>query len=97
MEVSMRKIQPIQGHVLIEPSAAEEKTASGIIIPDSAKEKPSEGIVVSLAVDASDQIAVGDRVIYKKFGGTEITHEGKDYTIVPDSDVLAKYVEADEI
>lgn len=93
----MIKIQPLQGHVLIEPSAAEEKTASGIIIPDSAKEKPSEGTVVSLAVDASEQIAIGDRVIYKKIGGTEITHEDKDYMIVPDSDVLAKYADADEI
>lgn len=93
----MTKIQPLQGNVLIEPAAAEEKTASGIIIPDSAKEKPSEGIVASLAADATDQIAVGDRVIYKKFGGTEITHDGKDYMIVPDSDVLAKYVESDAI
>lgn len=93
----MKKIQPLQGNVLIEPAAADEKTAGGLIIPDSAKEKPSEGTVVSLAADATDQIAVGDRVIYKKYGGTEITHEGNDYMIVQDSDVLAKYVEADEI
>lgn len=93
----MKKIQPLQGHVLIEPSAAEERTAGGLIIPDSAKEKPSEGIVISLAADASDQIAVGDRVIYKKYGGTEIKLDAKEYMIVPDSDVLAKYVEADAI
>ena len=93
----MKKIQPLQGNVLIEQSASEEKTASGIIIPDSAKEKPTDGIVVSLAADASDQIVVGDRVIYKKYGGTEISFEGKEYMIVPDSDVLAKYTEADEI
>jgi chaperonin GroES len=93
----MKKIQPLQGNVLIEQAASEEKTSSGIIIPDSAKEKPTEGIVISLAADASDQIAVGDRVIYKKYGGTEISHEGKVYMIVPDSDVLAKYVEADDI
>jgi chaperonin GroES len=93
----MRKIQPLSGNVLIERSEGEEKSPGGIIIPDSAKEKPSEGIVAALAADASEQIAVGDRVIYKKYGGTEITHDDKEYLIVPDSDVLAKYVEADEI
>ena len=93
----MQKIQPLLGHVLIEPSAAEEKTPGGIIVPDSAKEKPSEGTVVSLAVDASDQIVPGDRVIYKKFGGTPINHEEKELILVSDSDVLAKYVEADAV
>ncbi|MBN1983047.1 MAG: co-chaperone GroES, partial [Chitinivibrionales bacterium] len=75
----------------------EEKTASGIIIPESAKEKPTEGTIVSIAADASDQIAVGDIVIYKKFSGTDIMYDGKEYAIVPDTDVLAKYVEVDEI
>ncbi len=93
----MKKIQPLSGKVLIEPSEAEEKTAGGLIIPDSAKEKPSEGIVAALAADATDEIAVGDRVIYKKYGGTDIRQDGKDYLIVPDSDILAKYVEADAI
>lgn len=93
----MQKIQPLNGNVMIEPSEAEEQSAGGIIIPDSAKEKPSEGVIAAVASDASDQIAVGDRVIYKKYGGTEISHEGTDYLIVADTDVLAKYVEADEI
>ncbi len=93
----MRKIQPLSGNVLIEVSEEEEKTAGGIIIPDSVKEKPTEGKVAAVATDATDQIAMGDIVIYKKFGGTEITHDDKDYLIVPDSDILAKFVEADEI
>lgn len=93
----MERIQPISGNVLIEPSAAEEKSAGGIIIPDSAQEKPSKGVVSALAPDATDQVAVGDHVLYKKYGGTEISHDGKDYLIVSDSDILAKYVEADEI
>ena len=93
----MRKIQPLSGNVLIERSEGEGKTAGGIFIPESARERPSEGIISALAADASDQIAIGDRVIFKKFGGTEIMYDGVDYMIVPDSDILAKYVEADEI
>ncbi|MBN2344219.1 MAG: co-chaperone GroES [Deltaproteobacteria bacterium] len=93
----MINIQPLSGNVLIDPQEAEAVSAGGIIIPDAAKEKPSQGLIVALASDASDEITVGDRVIYKKFGGTAITHEGKDYLIVPDGDLLAKFVEGDAI
>ncbi|MBN1602941.1 MAG: hypothetical protein JW915_15135 [Chitinispirillaceae bacterium] len=57
----MKEIQPLQGHVLIEPAAAEERAAGRLVIPGSAKEKPSVGIVVSFAADATDQVLVGDR------------------------------------
>jgi len=94
----MKKIQPINAYVLIEmDEEAEGVTAGGIIIPDTAKEKPSEGKVVGIAADASEQIAVGDRVIYKSFSGTNITFDGTDYLLVPASDILAKYVEVDSI
>lgn len=94
----MRKIQPIANYVLIELSESkEEKSAGGIIIPDTAKEKPQDGVVAAVSPEATDQIEVGDTVIYKQYSGTQISHEGKEYLIVPDADVLAKYVEADEL
>ncbi|NIA29126.1 MAG: co-chaperone GroES [Calditrichaeota bacterium] len=94
----MKKIQPINAYVLIEmDEEAEETTAGGIIIPETAKEKPSEGKVIGIAADASEQIAVGDRVIYKSFSGTNITFDGTDYLLVPASDILAKYVKVDSI
>ena len=93
----MINIQPLSGNVLIEPTDAETVTAGGIIIPDAAKEKPSQGIIVALAADASDEVAIGDKVIYKKYGGTAITHGQKDFLIVPDGDLLAKFVEGDAI
>jgi len=93
----MASIQPLSGNVLISPLDAETVSAGGIIIPESAKEKPSEGTVAGLAADASGEIALGDRVIYKKYGGTAVTNGGEDFLIVPDGDILAKYVEADDI
>jgi len=93
----MTSIQPLSGNVLIEPVDAETVSAGGIIIPDAAKEKPSQGIVIALAADASDEVSVGDKVIYKKFGGTAISHDGKDFLIIPDADLLAKFVESDSI
>ena len=93
----MINIQPLSGNVLIEPAVAETVSAGGIIIPDTAKEKPSQGTIVALAADASDEVSVGDTVIYKKYGGTALSHEGTDYLIVPDGDLLAKFVESDAI
>jgi len=93
----MINIQPLSGNILIEPQDAETVSAGGIIIPDAAKEKPSQGKVVAIAADATDEVAVGDGVIYKKYGGTAISHNGKDYLIVPDGDLLAKFVEGDAI
>ena len=93
----MTNIQPLSGNVLIEPVDAETVSAGGIIIPDAAKEKPSHGIIVALAADATDEVRTGDRVIYKKFSGTTVSHDGTDYIIVPDNDLLAKFVESDAI
>ena len=93
----MANIQPLEGNVLLEPVDADTVTSGGIIIPESSKESPAEGTVVALGASATDEIAVGDRVIYKKYGGTSLTHEGSDYLIVPDTDILAKHVESDEI
>ncbi len=94
----MQNIQPVNGNVLIAfEDSSEETTTGGIIIPDTVKEKPSEGVIAGIAADASEQIAVGDRVIYKAYSGTEVSYEGKDYLIVPVGDILAKYVEVDAI
>jgi len=93
----MINIQPLSGNVLIEQVEAETVSAGGIIIPDAAKEKPGQGVIIALAADASDEVSVGDRVVYKKFSGTPVSHEGRDFLIVPDGDLLAKFVEGDAI
>ncbi len=85
-------IKPLGDRVVIEPVEAEAKTASGIIIPDTAKEKPSMGMVVAVP-DATDDnkitVKVGDKVLYGKYAGTEITMDDKDYLIMSESDILA--------
>jgi len=91
--MSKVNITPIEDRVLIEPKAAEERTASGIIIPDSAKEKPQQGTVVAVGPGTKDitmQIKVGDVVLYGKYSGTEITIDGKNYLMMRQSDILAK-------
>ena len=85
-------IKPLADRVLIEPMAAETKTASGIIIPDSAKEKPQKGTVVAVGSGTKDQpmtVKNGDLVLYAKYAGTELNYEGKDYLILRESDILA--------
>ncbi|MDL1913096.1 MAG: co-chaperone GroES [Bergeyella sp.] len=85
------KFKPLADRVLVEPSPAETKTASGIIIPDTAKEKPQEGTVVSVGAGKKEEpltVKVGDKVLYGKYSGTEIKFEGKDYLIVRESDLL---------
>lgn len=94
----MKKIQPINNYVLIKlEKEGEDKTASGIIIPEVAREKPKEGKVIAISAGASEQISVGDSVIYKDFSGTEITFEGEKYLLIPVGDILAKLVEVDSI
>ena len=86
------KIRPLADRVLVEPQAAEEKTASGIIIPDTAKEKPQRGTVVAAGPGTKDdkmEVKVGDVVLYGKYSGTELNVEGKDYLMMRQSDVLA--------
>jgi chaperonin GroES len=85
-------IRPLADRVLVEPAAAEEKTASGIIIPDSAKEKPQRGTVVAVGPGKKDEpttVKEGDAVLYGKYSGTELQFEGQDYMIMREADILA--------
>lgn len=87
------KIKPLADRVIIEPSAAEEKTAGGIIIPDTAKEKPQKGVVVAVGPGLPDlkmTLKKGDEVLYGKYSGTEISFEGRDYLIMKEADIYAK-------
>lgn len=81
----------LAGKILVKPTEADEKTASGIFIPDSAREKPSQGKVIKVGADKKDEpmeIKVGDVVLYGKYGGQELTIEGEDYLLISQSDVL---------
>lgn len=85
-------ITPLSDRVIIEPAAAETKTASGIFIPDTAKEKPQKGIVLALGNGKKDEpmtVKVGDTVLYGKYAGTELKLDGKDYLIMREDDILA--------
>lgn len=90
--MSELKIKPLADRVLVEPAAAEEKTAGGIIIPDTAKEKPQRGTVVAVGNGKPDEpitVKVGDTVLYGKYAGTELQYEGRDYLIMRESDIYA--------
>ncbi|MBT6567652.1 MAG: co-chaperone GroES [Flavobacteriaceae bacterium] len=85
-------IKPLADRVLVEPAAAETTTSSGIIIPDTAKEKPQKGTVVAVGPGTQENpitVKVGDQVLYGKYAGTELQHEGKDYLIMKENDLLA--------
>ncbi|MBL31324.1 MAG: co-chaperone GroES [Flavobacteriales bacterium] len=86
------KIQPLADRVLVEPSAAETKTASGIIIPDTAQEKPQKGKIIAVGPGTKENpitLKVGNKILYGKYSGTELKHEGSDYLIMRESDILA--------
>jgi chaperonin GroES len=91
------KIRPLQDRVLVERIEEEQKTSGGIIIPDTAKEKPVEGRVVSVGRGKAQDdgsirtldVKPGDRVMFGKYGGTEVKLDGKDYVILREDDVLA--------
>ena len=86
------KIQPLSDRVLVEPQEAETKTASGLYIPDSAKEKPQQGKVVAVGKGKKDHdmtVKIGDLVLYGKYSGSELKHEGSDYLIMREEDILA--------
>ena len=90
--MSKVKIQPLADRVLVEAAAAEEKTASGIIIPDTAKEKPQKGKVVAVGTGKKDEpltVKEGDEILYGKYAGTEITVDGREYLIMRESDIFA--------
>ncbi|MCK6600968.1 MAG: co-chaperone GroES [Bacteroidetes bacterium] len=90
-------IRPLADRIVVKPAAAEEKTKSGLYIPDTAKEKPQQGEIVAVgAGKVADngqtipmQLKVGDRVLYGKYSGTEITVDGTDLLIMRESDVFA--------
>ena len=91
------KIRPLEDRILVRPEEGEETTASGIVIPDTAKEKPQEGTVLAVGPgkrsDTGDLIPMdvkeGDRVIYSKYGGTEVKLDGEELLILSARDVLA--------
>jgi len=90
-------IKPLEDRIVIKAAEAEQTTASGLVIPDTAKEKPQEGVVVAVGPgrvsDAGERlpvdVAVGDRVLFSKYGGTELKHGGEEYLILNSRDVLA--------
>ena len=92
------KIRPLDDRVVIKPEDAEETTAGGIVLPDSAKEKPQRGTVVAVGpgklLDSGSRgtlsVAVGDVVIYGKYGGSDIEVDGDEVKILRESDILAK-------
>jgi chaperonin GroES len=85
-------VKPLADRVIIEPAAAEEKTAGGIIIPDTAKEKPKQGKIIAAGNGKKDEpltVKAGDTVLYGQYSGTEIKIEGSDYLIMRESDIFA--------
>ncbi|MDO5581669.1 MAG: co-chaperone GroES [Planctomycetia bacterium] len=95
-------LRPLDDRVVVEPLAAEEMTAGGIVLPDSAKEKPQRGIVVAVGPGrvldngkrADLSVAVGDEVIYGKYSGSDLEVDGNEIKILRESDVLAKVVKS---
>ena len=95
--MSKLNINPLGDRIVVKPMEAEEKTKGGIILPDTAKEKPVEGTVVAAGPGRiSDdgkvitmQIKKGDKVLYGKYSGSEVTVEGEDYLIMRESDIFA--------
>jgi len=91
------KIVPLNDKILVERLEAEDKTTGGIILPDTAKEKPKQGKVLSVGEGkalengkrAAFQVKTGDRVLFTSYAGNEITHEGKEFLIMTEDDILA--------
>ena len=89
-------LKPLEDRIVVQPSEEEETTVSGIVIPDTAKEKPQEGKVVAVGPGRFEDgkripldVAVGDKVIYSKYGGTEVKVAGEEYLVLSARDVLA--------
>lgn len=93
-------IRPLDDRVVVEPVAAEETTAGGIVLPDAAKEKPQRGTIVAVGpgklLDSGERgelsVGVGDEIIFGKYGGTDIEVNGQEVKILRESDILAKVV-----
>lgn len=98
--MSKVNLRPLDDRVVVEPLAADEVTAGGIVIPDTAKEKPQRGKIVAAGPGpvlkngdrGSMSVAVGDEVIYGKYSGSEVEVGGKDYKILRETEILAKIV-----
>jgi chaperonin GroES len=90
------KFRPLHDRVLVESLESEEKTAGGIIIPDTAKEKPQEGKVIAVGLGAKSEdgkitpmdVKVGDHILFGKWSGTEVKIDGKEYSIMKESDIM---------
>ncbi len=90
-------VKPLDDRIVVRPNESEAKTASGLVIPDTAKEKPQQGEVLAVGPgrrsDTGDliplDVKVGDKVLYSKYGGTEVTVDGEDLLILTSRDVLA--------
>jgi chaperonin GroES len=89
-------LEPLEDRIVVKPSEEEQTTSSGIVIPDTAKEKPQEGEVVAVGPGRWEDgqrvpldVKVGDKVIYSKYGGTEVKVEGDEYLVLSGRDVLA--------
>ena len=90
------KLKPLDDRIVVQASEGDQTTASGLVIPDTAKEKPQEGSVVAVGpgkfedgVRVPMDVSIGDKVIYSKYGGTEVKVEGEEYLILSARDVLA--------
>ena len=91
------KLTPLEDKIIVKQAEAQTQTASGLYIPDNAKEKPQPGEVLAVGPGRRDDkgeripmdVKVGDKVLYSKYGGTEVHYEGEDYLIVGARDILA--------
>ena len=91
------KLTPLEDKIIVKQAEAQTQTASGLYIPDNAKEKPQQGEVLAVGPGRRDDkgeripmdVKVGDKVLYSKYGGTEVHYEGQDYLIVGARDILA--------
>lgn len=90
-------IQPLNGQVLLKIAEAETQTSGGIYLPDTARDQPAEGIIEAKASGCSDELLIGDRVLFKRDSGELLDNSGSKLRLVPEADLLAKFVEADAI
>lgn len=97
IQSNQQKITPLFDNVLVKPLEAEKKTASGIVLPDTAKEKPQVGLIMAVGTGARDtdgkiipmSVKVGQKVMYKKWGGNEVKVDQEEWMIIEQKDILA--------
>ncbi len=83
-------IKPLRNQILIQPEKPEQKTSTGIVLPENASaDRPQQGMVMAIGTSEKISVKVGQKVIYTRYGGTEIKHDGQDYLLVANKDVLA--------